>query len=148
MKNIPIILLSAKTEESDKIIGLSMGADDYITKPFSPPELIARVKSHIRRYIHLGDYEHKHREGVIQNGSLQLDDNEKQLYIDGDKVKLTATEYKIIELLMRNLGCVFSAEDIYCKVWNEDAYSVENTVMVHVRRIREKIEIKIGRAHV
>lgn len=140
-KNIPIILLSAKSEDSDKILGLTMGADDYITKPFSPPELLARVKSQLRRYMKLGD-----RTGLcdgerITLGGLLLDLEQKQLYVDGDPVKLTATEYKIVQLLMKNPGRVFSAEEIYERVWGTDAYSVENTVMVHIRRIREKIEI-------
>ncbi len=140
-KNIPIILLSAKTEESDKILGLSVGADDYITKPFSPPELVARVKSQLRRYMRLGDYSSRLLGGDIQLGGLLLKTSEKTLYVDGEPVKLTAKEYKIVELLMSNAGKVFSAEQIYEKVWNETAYSVENTVMVHIRRIREKIEI-------
>ncbi len=140
-KNIPIILLSAKTEDSDKIIGLSMGADDYVTKPFYPPELIARVKSQLRRYIHLGNYQSDFRKGILTNGGLELDTEAKQLSVDGEPVKLTATEFKIVELLMSNTGIVFSAEKIYERVWNEEAYSVENTVMVHIRRIREKIEI-------
>lgn len=140
-KNIPIILLSAKSEDSDKILGLSMGADDYITKPFNPQELIARVKSQLRRYLFLGDYGNQKKTNQIIVGGLLLDTNSKQLSLDGEPVKLTATEYKILELLICNAGTVFSPEDIYEKVWNEPAYSVENTVMVHIRRIREKIEI-------
>ncbi|MFA5659148.1 MAG: response regulator transcription factor, partial [Oscillospiraceae bacterium] len=140
-KNIPIILLSAKAEDSDKIIGLSMGADDYVTKPFSPSELIARVKSQLRRYIHLGNYQSDFRKGILTNGGLELDTEAKQLMVDGEPVRLTATEFKIVELLMNNPGIVFSAEKIYERVWNEEAYAVENTVMVHIRRIREKIEI-------
>ncbi len=140
-KNIPIILLSAKSEDSDKILGLSMGADDYITKPFNPQELIARVKSHLRRYMLLGDVGSRKNSDQILLGGLLLDTEAKQLKVDGEPVKLTATEYKILELLMSNAGIVFSAEDIYEKVWNEPAYSIENTVMVHIRRIREKIEI-------
>ena len=140
-KNIPIILLSAKTEDSDKILGLSMGADDYVTKPFSPPELVARVKSQLRRYMRLGDYQARNNSDTITIGGLQLDRAAKQLYVDGEPVKLTYTELKIVELLMTNAGNVFSAEEIYERVWNEEAYSVENTVMVHIRRIREKIEI-------
>ncbi len=141
-KNIPIIILSAKTEESDKILGLSMGADDYISKPFRPDELVARVKSQLRRYLQLGSMmkqeEHKNQ---IVNGGLILDTDGKRILVDGEPVKLTATEYKILHLLMRNLGRVFSADEIYERVWEEEAYAVENTVMVHIRRIREKIEI-------
>ncbi len=140
-KNIPIIILSAKSEDSDKIIGLSMGADDYVTKPFNPQELVARVKSQLRRYLHLGDSGTVNRNSKIEIGGLSLDIECKQLFLDGEAVKLTATELKIIELLMTNAGTVYSAESIYQKCWNEDAFSVENTVMVHIRRIREKIEI-------
>lgn len=140
-KNIPIIILSAKSEDSDKILGLSMGADDYITKPFNPQELVARVKSQLRRYIHLGDMGNIAHDSQIVIGGLCLNKDSKQLLVDGEPVKLTPTEYKIMELLMNNGGMVFSAEQIYEKVWEEPAYSVENTVMVHIRRIREKIEI-------
>lgn len=139
-QNIPIIILSAKTEDSDKILGLSMGADDYVTKPFNPPELVARVKSQLRRYMYLGDMQRARTEENIQIGGLALDRSAKQILVDGEPVKMTATEYKILELLMENAGRVFSAEEIYRRVWNEDAYSVENTVMVHIRHIREKIE--------
>lgn len=140
-RNIPIILLSAKSEESDKILGLTMGADDYITKPFSPSELMARVKSQLRRYMKLGTYSEHISEGKLILGGLILDPEAKQLYVDGEPIKLTATEYRILELLMKSPGRVFSAEEIYERVWKEEAYSVENTVMVHIRRIREKIEI-------
>ena len=140
-KNIPIILLSAKSEDSDKILGLSMGADDYITKPYNPQELIARVKSQLRRYLHLGDAGNQKNSNQLRNGGMLLDLDAKLLYKDGEEVRLTPTEYKILELLMSNPGTVFSAEKIYERVWNEPAYSVENTVMVHIRRIREKIEI-------
>ncbi len=140
-KNIPIILLSAKSEDSDKVLGLTMGADDYITKPFSPAELAARVRSQLRRYMQLGDYSGNLNVEQIVVGGLMLDLGSKLLYVDGDPVKLTATEYKILKLLMENPGRVFSAEEIYERVWEEDSYSVENTVMVHIRRIREKIEI-------
>ncbi|KOA18729.1 transcriptional regulatory protein WalR [Clostridium homopropionicum DSM 5847] len=140
-KNIPIIILSAKSEDSDKILGLSMGADDYVTKPFNPQELLARVKSQLRRYMHLGDMGNIARSSQIVVGGLSLDTDAKQLTVDGELVKLTAKEFKILELLMINAGVVFSAENIYERVWNETAYSVENTVMVHIRRIREKIEI-------
>lgn len=144
MKNIPIIVLSAKSEDSDKILGLSMGADDYITKPYNPMELIARVQSNLRRYLSLGAADSVRHGSCIKIGGLTLDKAGKQLYADGSPVKLTATEYKITELLMENAGRIFSAEEIYSRVWNEDSYSVENTVMVHIRHIREKIEINPG----
>ena len=139
-KNLPIIVLSAKSENSDKVIGLSMGADDYVTKPFNPMELTARVKSQLRRYTSLGDI-HSSSENTIIHGRLCFNLDEHVLYADGDPIKLTATETKIVELLMRNPGRIFPAEEIYSKIWNESAYSTENTVMVHIRRIREKIEI-------
>jgi DNA-binding response OmpR family regulator len=139
--NIPIIILSAKSEDTDKILGLSIGADDYITKPFNLQELLARVKSQLRRYMLLGDIGNRGKSNQITVGGLNLDLDSKQLTVDGDPVKLTATEYKILELLMSNSGTVFSSEAIYERIWNEPAYSIENTVMVHIRRIREKIEI-------
>lgn len=140
-RNIPVIMLSAKTEESDKILGLSVGADDYVTKPFSPAELIARVKSQLRRYMTLGDYANRSGGSDVALGGLLLHREQRQLDVDGEPVKLTPKEYRIVELLMSNPGRVFSAEEIYERVWNETAYSVENTIMVHIRRIREKIEI-------
>lgn len=140
-KNIPIIILSAKTEDSDKILGLSMGADDYVTKPFNPSELVARIKSQLRRYMYLGDMKNVNKSNTINVGGLSLDMDSKQIIVDGEVMKVTATEFKILKLLMSNLGKVFSAEEIYSRVWNETAFSVENTVMVHIRRIREKIEI-------
>lgn len=142
-KNLPIIILSAKGEDSDKILGLSMGADDYITKPYNPMELVARVNAQLRRYIYLGNKENDSipKENVITIGDLELDKNSKQLNVNGEVVKVTATEYKILELFMENPGRVFPSEEIYERVWNEKAYAVENTVMVHIRRIREKIEI-------
>ncbi len=139
-KNLPIIVLSAKSENSDKVIGLSMGADDYVTKPFNPMELVARVRSHLRRYTSLGDINASSDDTII-NGRLTFKLDEHVLYADGEPVKLTATETKIVELLMRNPGRIFPAEEIYSKIWNESAYSTENTVMVHIRRIREKIEL-------
>ncbi|WP_062051448.1 response regulator transcription factor [Bacillus sp. JCM 19034] len=138
-KNIPIIILSAKSEDTDKILGLQVGADDYITKPFNPLELIARVKSQLRRYVTLGTYEGGN--SVIDLSGLTLDPEAKELKVHGEVVKLTRIEYKIVELLMRNAGRVFSINDIYERVWNEPSYNAENTVAVHIRKIREKIEI-------
>lgn len=140
--NIPIILVSAKSEDTDKILGLEFGADDYITKPFNPLELIARVKSALRRYTQLGTLNRQEPAGsVLAVGGLRLDVLEKRLTVDGEDVKLTPIEYKILTLFMSNLGRVFSIEEIYEKVWNEPSFSPENTVAVHIRRIREKIEI-------
>lgn len=138
-QNIPIILLSAKSEDIDKIQGLSIGADDYVTKPFNPLELMARVRSQIRRYTSLGSM--TRRAGVITTGGLSLDVVNKTLTVDGDPVRLTATEYGIIEYMMQNLGRTLSTGQIYEAVWNEPSFSVEKTVTVHIRRIREKIEI-------
>ena len=141
-KNIPIIILSAKSEDSDKILGLSMGADDYVTKPFNPQELVARVKSQLRRYMQLGDMGNKNpKSSQILVGGLSLDTETKEFMVDGELIRLTPTEFKIMEFLMGHAGRVFPAEQIYEMVWKEPAYSVENTVMVHIRRIREKIEI-------
>lgn len=143
-KNIPIIVLSAKSENSDKVLGLSMGADDYITKPYNPTELVARVRSNLRRYLVLGSAENgeeQNNENILINSGLCLDLESKQLSVDGEIIKLTATEYKITELLMKNPGKVFSADEIYREVWNEESYSADNTVMVHIRHIREKVEI-------
>ncbi len=139
-RNIPIIVLSAKSEDSDKILGLSMGADDYVTKPFHPQELAARVRSHLRRYNSLGDVNAAGKH-VIRSGRLSYDTAQRILQADGEPVRLTATETRIVDLLMRNLGRVFPAEEIYRRVWEEEAYAPENTVMVHIRRIREKIEL-------
>ncbi|MBR5976364.1 MAG: response regulator transcription factor [Clostridia bacterium] len=138
-KNIPIILLSAKSEDTDKIAGLSFGADDYVTKPFNPLELVARVKSQIRRYTSLGSMETK--ESVLKSGGLELDTEAKTVTVDGEPVKVTATEYKILEYLMENMGHVLSTNQIYEAVWHEEAFATEKTVTVHIRRIREKIEI-------
>lgn len=137
--NIPIIMLSAKSEQSDKIIGLSLGADDYITKPFDTAELIARVKSQLRRYLSLGTQKPIGRSLAV--GGLLLNQDTREFFVDGDKIKLTATEFNILEFLMMHPNMVFSAEKIYEHVWNETAYASENAVMVHIRRIREKIEI-------
>lgn len=137
-KNIPIIMLSAKSEDMDKILGLSVGADDYISKPFNPLELIARVKSQLRRYKNLGMYK-EDIDNKILLGDLVLDKDRKELIVDGEMKKLTLTEYKIIKLLMENKGRVFSAKEIYEHVWNEPCFS-KDTVMVHIQRIRGKIE--------
>lgn len=141
-KNIPIIILSAKTEESDIVSGLELGADDYIEKPFNTPVLLARVKAQIRRCYLLENSRSEETESILRNGLLELNRCSKQIKVNGTVCSLTATEYKIMDLLMENAGRVFSAEQIYQSVWDdEDAYSVENTVMIHIRRIREKIEI-------
>ncbi|KNH19297.1 MAG: response regulator transcription factor [Priestia megaterium] len=138
-KNIPIIMLSAKSEDADKVLGLQVGADDYVTKPFNPLELIARVKSQLRRYVTLGTYEET---TTIDIRGLVLDIEAKSVTLDGGFIKLTPIEYKIVELLMKNAGRVFSIHDIYERVWNEPGYNAENTVAVHIRKIREKIEIE------
>jgi DNA-binding response OmpR family regulator len=138
-KNIPIIMLSAKSEDTDKILGLQVGADDYVTKPFNPLELIARVKSQLRRYVTLGTYEGS--EKVIDLHGLTLNQEAKEVAVNGETVRLTPIEYKIVELLMTHAGRVFSIQDIYEKVWREPGYNAENTVAVHIRKIREKIEI-------
>lgn len=139
-KNIPIILLSAKSEDTDKILGLNMGADDYITKPFNPLELIARVKSQLRRYVSFGNFKEEKNTSVLKSGGLELNKDTKEVTVDGEKVKLTPIEFKILELLLNNKGIVFSMDEIYEKVWNEPSYNIDNTVAVHIRRIREKIE--------
>lgn len=140
-KNVPVIILSAKTEETDKVLGLSMGADDYVSKPFNPQELVARVRSHLRRYTTLGGIDDCRAGDEIRNGRLCYRLTERVLYADGEPVRLTATETKIIDLLMRNRGRIFPAEEIYRRVWEEEAFAPENTVMVHIRHIREKIEL-------
>ena len=140
-RNLPILVLSAKSEDSDKVLGLSMGADDYVTKPFHPQELVARVKSHLRRYTRLGDVNAAQSARFV-TGRLSYDPESRILRADGDPVKLTATETRIVDLLMHNLGRIFPAEEIYSRVWEEDtAYAPETTVMVHIRRIREKTEL-------
>lgn len=138
-KNIPVIMLSAKSEDTDKILGLNMGADDYITKPFNPLELIARVKSQLRRYTTLGSMEIK--SNVFKTGGLIIDDESKIVTVDGDEIKLTPVQYRILRLLTANAGRVYSIDEIYEKVWRETAVNPENTVAVHIRKIREKIEI-------
>jgi DNA-binding response OmpR family regulator len=138
-KNIPIIMLSAKSEDTDKILGLQVGADDYITKPFNPLELIARVKSQLRRYVTLGPFHGVNK--IINLNGLTIDQDAKEVRLYQESVKLTPTEFKIVELLGVNAGRVFSISEIYERVWNEPCYNAENTVTVHIRRIREKIEI-------
>ncbi len=140
-KNIPIIMLSAKSEDYDKIGGLGAGADDYVTKPFNPMELIARVKSQLRRYTTLGSMNQPRNEKTIQSGGLILNDDTKEVTVDGTEVRLTPTEYRILALLTANAGRVYTIYQIYDAVWDEPAFNPENTVAVHIRHIREKIEI-------
>ena len=140
-KSIPVILLSAKSEDYDKIGGLNQGADDYITKPFNPLELIARVNSQIRRYVSLGAMEKKDNKQIYSTGELILDDETKKVTVDGKEVKLTATEFNILKFLLKNKGKVYSIPQIYENVWNEESYGAENIIAVHIRHIREKIEI-------
>lgn len=139
---LPIIILSAKSEDADKILGLNVGADDYVTKPFNPLELVARVKSQIRRYTRLGAaVQHREQEHVYETGGLSVNDDLKEVRVDGETVKLTPIEYNILLLLMKNQGKVFSINQIYESIWNEEAIGADNTVAVHIRHIREKIEI-------
>ncbi|MDD6072575.1 MAG: response regulator transcription factor [Clostridiales bacterium] len=138
--SIPVILLSAKSEDVDKILGLNVGADDYVTKPFNPLELVARVKSQLRRYTKFGGMEMEDS-NLLVNGSITMDREQKIVTVDGENVRLTPTEFKIMQLFMENPGVVFSSAQIYERVWDEDAYSTENIVSVHIRRIREKVEI-------
>lgn len=137
-RNIPIIMLSARSEDSDKIHGLSIGADDYVTKPFHPMELMARVKSQLRRYVMLGDYGQSSH--TLEIDGLRLDSESKTVAVDGVEIRLTPTEFNITELLMQHPGRVFSIGEIYERVWREPAYNAENIVAVHIRKIREKIE--------
>ena len=139
--NIPIIILSAKSEDADKILGLNIGADDYITKPFNPLELVARVKSHLPRYMQLGSTTIKESEAIYTVGGLAINDDLKEVTVDGEPVKLTPIEYNILLLLVKHQGKVFSIDQIYENIWNENAVGVDNTVAVHIRHIREKIEI-------
>ncbi|MCR2032100.1 response regulator transcription factor [Anaerofustis stercorihominis] len=140
-QNVPVIFLSAKSEDTDKIIGLNIGADDYVTKPFNPLELIARVKSLIRRYTILGNMSEMEADNILTTGGLSLNEDTTEVTVDGEEVKLTSTEFKILKLLMSRPNKVFSMEEIYEKVWGELSYMTDNTVAVHVRHIREKIEI-------
>ena len=141
--NVPVIFLTAKSEDADKILGLNLGADDYITKPFLPAELTARVRSSLRRYTMLGSV--PEQKDVYTVGSISLDDPAKEVRLDGDIVNLTKTEYEILKLLIAEPGRVFSPREIYIKVWGDDPYGTENTVAVHIRRLREKIEIDPAR---
>ena len=138
-KRIPVIMLSAKSEDIDKINGLNCGADDYVTKPFNPVELIARVNALIRRYTQFGTIEEK--KNLIKSGELVIDDELKKISVDGQEVKLTPTEYNILKFLTQNKGKVFSIDEIYTNVWDEESYAAENIIAVHIRHIREKIEI-------
>ena len=139
--SVPIIILSAKSEDSDKILGLNIGADDYVTKPFNPLELVARVKSQLRRYNELGGTSQEQKEKVYEVGGLRINDDLKEVTVDGELVKLTPIEYNILLLLLKNQGRVFSINQIYESIWNEEAIGADNTVAVHIRHIREKIEI-------
>lgn len=139
--SIPIIILSAKSEDVDKILGLNVGADDYVTKPFNPLELIARVKSQLRRYTQFGGTAVAEKETIYETGGLQMNDDLKRVTVDGEAVKLTPIEYNILKLLLKNQGKVFSINQIYESIWNEEAIGADNTVAVHIRHIREKIEI-------
>lgn len=139
--SLPIIILSAKSEDADKILGLNIGADDYITKPFNPLELVARVKSQLRRYTQFGSTARSDNQSEFRTGGLVIRDDLKEVTVDGEKVKLTPIEYNILLLLVKNQGKVFSINQIYENIWNEEAIGADNTVAVHIRHIREKIEI-------
>ena len=140
--NVPVIMLTAKSEDTDKVLGLNIGADDYVTKPFNPVEILARVKSQLRRYLYLGSHpKQPDTTTSYRIKGLELDDKSKQVHMDGELVSLTLTEFEILKLLMQHPGEVLSPREIYRKVWNEEPYGAENTVAVHVRHLREKIEI-------
>lgn len=144
--NIPVILLTAKSQDTDKILGLNAGADDYITKPFNPIEVIARVKSQLRRYMRFGgNNDSAEKSSVLRNGGLELDDSSKTFFRDGEQISLTPTEMQLLKFFMENLDKVFSPKDIYRKVWGDDPLGAENTVTVHIRHLREKIEINPAR---
>lgn len=140
-KSVPIIMLSAKSEDYDKVAGLNNGADDYVTKPFNPIELIARVNSQIRRYTSLGSFKQKDEGNIYKSGDLIIDDDTKQVIVEGKEIKLTPTEYNILKFLTKNKGKVYSINQIYENVWEDEAYGAENIIAVHIRHIREKIEI-------
>lgn len=137
--NVPVIMLTAKSEDTDKVLGLNIGADDYVTKPFNPVEVQARVKSQLRRYMQLGGSTAPKSE-LLSVGGIELDDRTKEVTLDGEKVSLTPTEYDILKLLMENIGKVYSPSQIYSAVWNDSPYGTENTVAVHIRHLREKLE--------
>ena len=139
--SIPIIILSAKSEATDKILGLNIGADDYLSKPFSPLELVARVKSQLRRYTQLGNMNQQNNERIYKCGGLAINDDTKEVLVDDEPIRLTPIEYNILLLLVKNAGKVFSIDEIYEQIWNEEAIGADNTVAVHIRHIREKIEI-------
>lgn len=139
--SLPIIILSAKSEDADKILGLNIGADDYVTKPFNPLELVARAKSQLRRYTQLGSTVQDEKKEVYEVGGLSINDELKEVTVDGESVRLTPIEYNILLLLVKNQGKVFSIDQIYENIWNEEAIGADNTVAVHIRHIREKIEI-------
>ena len=139
--SIPIIILSAKSEDTDKILGLNIGADDYISKPFNPLELVARVKSQLRRYTQLGNLNQQTSDQIYKCGGLTINDDTKEVWVDDELIKLTPIEYNILLLLVKNAGKVFSIDEIYEQIWNEEAIGADNTVAVHIRHIREKIEI-------
>ena len=141
ISNIPVILLTAKSEDTDKILGLNVGADDYVTKPFNPVEVIARVKSQLRRYMQLGGGKITEPENGYTIGNIELNNKSKQIFVDGEEVSLTPTEFEILKLLMKNAGEVMSPKEIYKKVWGGEALGAESTVAVHIRHLREKIEI-------
>ena len=136
--NVPVILLTAKSEDTDKILGLNLGADDDVTKPFNPVELLARVRSQLRRYLQLGGSQ---KQDSLRMGGVELDDRSKQVSVDGEPVSLTPTEYDILKLLLQNPGRVFQPRELYRRVWNDEPYGAESTVAVHIRHLREKIEI-------
>ncbi len=140
-KAVPIIMLSAKSEDYDKVAGLNNGADDYVTKPFNPVELIARVNSQIRRYTSLGSFQKKEEGTIYQTGDLIINDDTKQVFLEGKEIKLTPTEYNILKFLTKNKGKVYSINQIYENVWEDEAYGADNIIAVHIRHIREKIEI-------
>lgn len=141
ISNIPVILLTAKSEDTDKILGLTVGADDYVTKPFNPVEVIARVKSQLRRYMQLGGGQKSEPKSGYAIGGIELNDKTKQVFSDGEEINLTPTEFEILKLLMKNAGAVMSPKEIYREVWGGDGYGAESTVAVHIRHLREKIEI-------
>lgn len=141
ISNIPVILLTAKSEDTDKVLGLNVGADDYVTKPFNPVEVIARVKSQLRRYMQLGGGQKAEPQEGYTIGGIELNDKTKQVFADGEEISLTPTEFEILKLLMKNAGAVMSPKEIYRRVWGGDGYGAESTVAVHIRHLREKIEI-------